>query len=184
MFTLPEHFSAATKANLDAQLAILSTFTTKAIEGMEKVVELNLAVARSSVEESNAAVKQLIKDPQEFLSSTAAQAQQSNAEKALEYARLLSSIFSGVQADFTKQTEAHVADTNRKVVALVEEMSKHAPPGTEHAIALFKSAINNANAGYEQLNKTTKQGVEVYEAAVNQLQITPNKAAHPRSAKK
>jgi phasin family protein len=168
MSTLPEQFSEATKANLDAQLAILSSLTSKAIESVEKVVELNLAVARNSFEESNATVKQLIsaKDPQEFFSVTTAQTQP-NAEKASEYARHLASILSSAQAELTKVTEAHVADTNRKIVSLVEELSRHAPAGSEQAIALLKSAIGSANASYEQINKSTKQAVEVLESNLN-----------------
>ena len=171
MSTLPEQFSAATKENLDAQLAVLSTFANKAIEGVEKVVELNSAVAKTSFEELNSAVKQA-KDPKDFFSLTAAQAQQ-NADKALEYTRLLASILSGVQAEFTKTTEAHLAVTNRQVVALFEEVTKNAPAGTEPAIALLKSAIGNANASYEQINRSTKQAVEALEAnlktAANQI---------------
>ncbi len=187
MFTLPEQFSAATKANIDAQLAMFSAFTTKAIESVEKVIELNLNAAKSTFEESNAAVKQLslAKDPQEFFSLTAAHAQPS-ADKAVAYARHLATITAGVQAELTKTTEAHVADTNRKVVAFVEEISKNAPAGSENAIAMLKSAIGNANAGYDQFNKTTKQAVETLEAnlntAVNQISQAATKAT-PRAKK-
>jgi phasin family protein len=161
MSTLPEQFSEATKANLDAQLAILTTFTSKALESVEKVVELNLAIAKNSFAETNATAKKLIsaKDPQEFFSLTAAQTQP-NAEKASEYARHLASIISSAQAELSKATEEHVADTNRKIVSIVEELSKNAPAGSEQAIALIKSAIGNATASYEQLNKSAKQAVD------------------------
>lgn len=183
MSTLPEQFSAATKANFDAQLAILSTLTSKAFESVEKVVELNLAAARASFEESNATVKQLIsaKDPQEFLNLTTAQAQP-NANKTSEYLRHLTSIISNAQAELTKTTEAHVADTNRKVVALVEEISKNAPAGSENLVALFKTAIGNANASYEQINKSTKQAVEALEANLSQISQVTTKGS--RSSKK
>jgi len=187
MFTLPEQFSAATKANFDANLAAFSAFTSKAIESMEKVVELNMTVAKTAFEESNAAAKQLIsaKDPQEFFTLTAGQVQPS-ADKALSYARHLASITNGAQAEFTKAAEAQVADTNRKVVAFVEEISKNAPAGSENAIALLKSAIGNASAGYDQINKSTKQVVETLEAnlnsAVNQISQATTKAA-PRGKK-
>jgi len=168
MFTIPEQFSAATKANFDAQLAILNTFTSKALESVEKMVELNLTAVKSTWEESSVAAKQLLaaKDPQEFFSLTTAHAQP-NAEKALAYGRHLASIASSAQAEFAKSTEAHVADTNRKVLAFVEEVSKNAPAGSENAVALLKSAIGNANASYDQFNKTTKQAVETLESNLN-----------------
>ena len=188
MFAIPEQFSAASKANLEAQLALFSALTAKTFEGVEKVVDLNLTAAKSSLEDSNAAVKQLltVKDPQEWLSLAAAQAQP-NAEKALAYGRHLASIASSVQAEFSKAAEAQISETSRKVLELVEEVTKNAPAGSENAVALVKSAIGNANAGYEQLTKTTKQAVEVLEAnlntAVSQFSQPAPKAA-ARAAKK
>jgi len=46
MFSIPEQFSNATKANLESQFAIFSALTNKAFEGVEKLVELNLSAAK------------------------------------------------------------------------------------------------------------------------------------------
>lgn len=181
MFAIPEQFSAATKTNFEAFFAAYSDLTNKAFEGVSKIVDLNLSVAKASMEESAAATKQLLsaKDPQEFFSLSAAQAQPS-AEKALAYGRQLASIASSTQAELTKAAEAQIAETNRKVIALVDEVSKNAPAGSENVIAFVKSSIGNANAGYEQLTKTTKQAVEAMEvnvaSAVNQMTKTAEKA--------
>ena len=88
MFAIPEQFSNATKANFESQFAIFSSLTAKAFEGMEKLVELNITAAKASLEESSIATRQLLaaKDPQEFFSLTAAQAQPT-AEKALSYSQ-------------------------------------------------------------------------------------------------
>jgi phasin family protein len=191
MFTftpLSEQFSAATKANFDAQLALLATFTSKAIESVEKVVELNLTAARTAIEESNETAKQLVsaKDLQEVLNLTTASIQP-NTDKALAYARHLASITTSAQAEFTKTAEAHMAETNHKVIAFINEIAKNAPPGSENIIALLKSTIGNVSASYEQLNKAAKQAVEVLETnlttAVNQISQAASKAA-PRAANK
>lgn len=168
MYSFQEQFSAATKSNLEAQIALMTAFTSKAFESVEKIIDLNMNVAKASLEESAANVQQLLsaKDPQEFLSLSAAQAQP-NTEKALSYGRHLSAIVSGTQAELTKAAEAQIAENNRKVVSLVEEVSKNAPAGSENAVAFFKSALGNANAGYEQLTKTTKQAVEAFENNIN-----------------
>lgn len=187
MFTVPEQFSAASKASFEAQLAMLTSLTNKALESVEKVIDLNLTVAKTSLEESNAAAKQFLtaKDAQEWLALSAAQAQP-NAEKALAYGRQLAGIASSVQAEFSKAAEAQIAETSRKVLELVEEVSKNAPAGSENAIALVKSAIGNANAGYEQLAKTTKQAVEALEANMNSAvsQFTQPAAKSARAATK
>ncbi|GAB2852942.1 phasin family protein [Pseudoduganella ginsengisoli] len=182
MFAIPEQFSNATKANFESQFAIFSSLTNKAFEGVEKLVDLNLSAAKASLEESSIAAKQLLaaKDPQEFFSLTAAQAQPT-AEKAIAYGRHLAAIASGTQAEFSKAAETQIAETNRKVISLVDEVSKNAPAGTENAIALLKSTLNNASAGYEQFTKTTKQAAEAIEtnlnAAVNQFAAAAAKVA-------
>jgi len=174
MFTLPEQFSTVAKANLEAQLALFTNLTSKAFESVEKVVDLNLNVAKASLEDSSIAAKQLLtaRDAQEFFSLTAAQAQPA-AAKAIAYGRHLAGIATSAQAEFTRAAEEQVAEAGRKVSALVDDVSKNAPAGSENVIALVKSAFGNANAGYEQFSKTTKQAVEAMEAnmtsAVNQF---------------
>ncbi len=182
MFTIPDQFSSAAKANLEAQLSIFTALTSKAFESVEKVVDLNLNVAKASLEDSSIAARQLLsaKDPQEFFSMTAAQAQPA-AAKAIAYGRHLAGIASSAQAEFTRAAEEQIAETGRKVSALVDDVSKNAPAGSENVIAIVKSAIGNANAGYEQFSKSTKQAVEVMEAnmnsAVNQFSQAAEKNA-------
>jgi phasin family protein len=174
MFPMNEQFTNAAKANLEAQLSILTALTAKAFESVEKVIDLNLNAAKATLEDSAVAARQLLaaKDPQEFLSLTAAQAQPT-AAKAIAYGRHLAGIASTAQAEFTRAAEEQIAETGRKVSALVDDVSRNAPAGSENVIAIMKSAIGNASAGYEQLTKTTKQAVEVMEAnlstAVNQF---------------
>lgn len=168
MFTIPEQFSSATKASFEAQIAMITALTNKAFESVEKVVDLNMNAAKASLEESTVAAKQLLsaKDPQEFFSLTTAQSKPS-AEKALAYGRHLANIASTAQAEFTKAAETQIAETNRKVLSLIEEVTKNAPAGSENVVAMIKTAIGNANAGYEQLTKTTKQAVETIESNLN-----------------
>lgn len=187
MFAIPEQFSNATKASLESQFALFSSLTAKTFEGVEKLVELNISTARSTLEDSSAAARQLLgaKDPQEFFSLTASQAQP-NAEKALAYSRQLASIATGTGAEFSKAAESQIVEANRKVISLVDEVSKNAPAGSESFVAAVKTAISNANAGYEQFSKTSKQAVEALEsnvnAAVSQFSATAAKAGNAASA--
>ena len=168
MFAIPEQFSNATKANLESQFALMSSLTSKTFESMEKLVELNINIARSTLTDGSSTARQLLaaKDPQEFFQLSAAQAQP-NAEKALSYSRQLASIASGTGAEFSKAAESQIVEANRKVIALVDEVSKNAPAGSETFVAAVKTAISNANAGYEQFSKTTKQAVEAIESNMN-----------------
>jgi phasin family protein len=188
MFAIPEQFSTASKAGFEAQISLFNSLTSKTFEGFEQFVGLHLTAAKKSVEESSVATKQLFaaKDPQEFFGLFAALAQP-NAEKAVAFGRNLAAIASGVQAEFSQAAEAQIKENSRKVLELVEELTKNAPAGSEQAIAVFKTAIGNANAGYEQFTKTAKQAVDTIEAnlsnSVNQFTQTTASKSTTRSKK-
>jgi phasin family protein len=172
-------FADAGRSNLANQLSLLTEFTTNAFERMEKVMALNLNVAKMSLEDSTAAARQLVsaKDPQEVMALAAAQSQPMLA-RAIAYSRQLADIAAAAQAEFTRAGEAQVADTGRKLSTLVDEAFKGAPDGSQNAVAtVMKSVIQNANAGYEQFNKGTKQVVEAVEANVNKAANQLSEAA-------
>lgn len=182
MFSVPDQVSNVTRANFESQLAIFSALAGKAFDSVEKVIDLNLNAARASLEDSSSAARQLLaaKDPQEFFSLTAAQAQPT-AAKAIAYGRHLAGIATSAQAEFARTAEEQIAETSRKVADLVDDVSKNAPAGSENVVAIMKSALGNANAGYEQFSKTTKQAVEQMEAnmssAVSQFSQATEKTA-------
>lgn len=168
MFPIQDTISVAAKANFEANLALYASLTSKALESVEKLINLNFAAAKASMEESSTATRQMLaaKDPQEFLALVSAQAKP-NLEKAVAYSTHLANIASSAQAEFTKATEAQIAETSRKVGELVEEAAKKAPAGSENMMAMVQSALGNANSGYEQFTKTTKQAVEAMESNMN-----------------
>jgi phasin family protein len=158
MFSSPDQFSNATKATFETQMAAMNDLANKALKSVSDLVELNVATIKSSMEHSSAAAQQMLaaKDAQEFFSLTAANAQP-NTEKAVEYARHLADITSKAQAEFTKATEIRIAETSRQVTSLIEDLAKSAPAGSENAIAMLKTTMANAHAGYEQMTKAAKQ---------------------------
>ena len=184
MFSFQEQISAATKSNLETQLALLTALTGKAFESAEKIIELNMSVAKASLEETTANARQLLaaKDPQEFIALSTSQAQP-NGEKAAAYGRQVMGIVSGLQAEMTKAAEAQIGEHSRKLATLVDEVSKTAPAGSENVVAFMKTAIANANAGYEQLTKTTKQAVEAMEGNINSAAAQMTQAASKASSR-
>lgn len=178
MFTIPENFSSATKANFDAQLAMMTNLTNKAFEGVEKFVALNMNTAKASLEESTAIAKQLMaaKDPQEFFALTSAQAQPAT-EKVMAYSRKVINLATSTQAAFAQAAEEQMTDTNQKVMSLVEEVTKHAPVGSENVVAMVKSMMGNASASYEQVTKTSKQAIETLESNVESFVTQFSQAA-------
>jgi phasin family protein len=157
--------SPQVQAQFDTQIASLTALATNALDGVSKIVELNLSAVKASTGESIVSAKQILaaKDPQEFFALSTTLAQQ-NAEKMQSYGRHLTSILTATQAVFTNHAESQIADAQRSVTALVDEVTKNAPAGTEPAVAMLKSALGNAAAGYEQLTKTSKQAAEAIES--------------------
>jgi len=157
----PEQFAAAQKANLETLFGL----THKAFEGVEKLVELNMQVAKTSLAEAAETTQAAlsIKDAQELLNLQASLLQPS-AEKAAAYSRHVYEILAGTNAEVTKAAEATMADSQKKVLALVDTAVKNAPAGSESAVAMMKSAVAAANNAFESVQKAAKQATEVAEA--------------------
>ena len=168
-----EQLLAAQKANVETLFGL----TNKAFEGVEKLVELNLQVAKTAIGEVAETTKAAlsVKDAQELMSLQASLLQPT-AEKAAAYSRHLYDIVAGTNAEVTKVAEATMADTQKKVLALVDNAVKNAPAGTENAVALVKSAVAAANNAYESVNKAAKQAAEVAEANFTAITNTAVKA--------
>ncbi|CUI05240.1 phasin family protein [Massilia antarctica] len=102
MSNLPEQFSAARKAQLEAQFDAFRHFSGKAVENTEKLIALNLRTTRASVEKSTAAFQQLLaaKDPRDLLALTAHSRESFNT--ILDYGRALFGIAGSVSAEAAK----------------------------------------------------------------------------------
>ncbi len=169
-----EQFLAAQKASMETLFGL----TAKAFEGVEKLVELNLQVAKTSLAEAAESTQAAlsVKDAQELMSMQAGLLQPA-AEKAAAYSRHLYDIVAGTGAEVTKAAEATLADSQKKVLALVDTAVKNAPAGSESAVALVKSAVAAANNAYESVNKAAKQASEAAEANFTAMTNSAVKAA-------
>jgi phasin family protein len=168
-----EQLLAAHKANVETLFGL----THKAFEGVEKLVELNMQVAKTTLAESaeHTQAAMSVKDVQELMALQAALLQPA-AEKAAAYSRHVYDIFAGTNAEVTKVAEETLADGQKKILALVDNAVKNAPAGTENAVALVKSAVAAANNAYETVQKAAKQASEVAEANFQAMTSTAVKA--------
>ena len=168
-----EQVLAAQKANVETLFGL----TTKAFEGVEKLVELNVTASKAAlVEAADTAQSVLsVKDAQELLALQASLFQPL-AEKTAAYSRHLYDIASSTSSEFVRLAEAQVADAQQKFGAVVDNATKNAPAGTENAVALVKSAVAAANNAYESLHKAAKQASEIAESNFNAVTSTAVKA--------
>jgi len=156
-----EQLFAAQKANVETLFGL----TNKAFEGVEKLVELNLQVAKTALGEvsDNAQAALSVKDAQELLSLQTALLQPT-AEKAASYSRHLYEIASSTNAEVVKVAETQIAELQAKFASVIDSAAKNAPAGTENAVALVKSAVAAATNAFESVQKAAKQASDVAEA--------------------
>jgi phasin family protein len=159
-----EQMLAAQKANVETLFGL----TTKAFEGVEKLVELNVTASRAAVTEAAETTQSFlnVKDAQELLALQAALFQPL-AEKTAAYSRHLYDISSATGAEFGKAVESQVAEAQQKFLTVVDNASKNAPAGSETAVAVFKSAVAAGNNALESVQKAVKQAADVAEANFN-----------------
>jgi phasin family protein len=173
-----EQVLAAQKANIE----VLFGLTNKAFEGVEKLVELNLQVAKASMSEAAENVQAALsaKDAQELLALQAGLLQPV-AEKAAAYSRHVYDIATSTNADLSKMVEAQAAEAQAKFMTAVDSAVRNAPAGTENAVALVKSAVAAANNAFEGVQKAAKQAATVAESSFQAMATSAEKATAPKS---
>ncbi|MEY3720598.1 MAG: hypothetical protein RL618_1117 [Pseudomonadota bacterium] len=156
--------SAAARNKVQAQLGLATSLADTLIDSMQKMVGLNLNAAKASLETSLAGTQRLLtaRDPQEFFSLSAHQAQP-HAEIALTYGRHLASIASVAQVELTRVTEDQVNRSSQHIVNLIDELGRLTPAGSESTLSLMKSALDNVSASIAQLARNSKIAVETME---------------------
>ena len=168
-----EQFLAAHKSNVE----MLFGLTTKAFEGVEKLVELNLQVAKATMGEAAENVKAAlsVKDAQELMALQAGLLQPA-AEKAAAYSRHLYEIAASTNADLTKMVESQSSEAQGKFMSAVDAAVKNAPAGTENVVALVKSAVAAANNAFEGAQRAAKQAASVAESSIQAIAASAEKA--------
>src|SRR5436189_4983999 len=124
-----EQFLAAHKSNVETLFGL----TNKAFEGVEKLVELNLQVAKAALGEAAETTRAVlsVKDAQELLALQAGLLQPA-AEKAAAYSRHLYDIAAATNAEVSKVAEETTSDAQKKFMAGVDTAIQNAPAGPAH----------------------------------------------------
>jgi phasin family protein len=176
-----EQIMASHKANVETLMGL----TSKAFEGVEKIVELNLTASKAALAESGQHAKALlsVKDAQEMLALQSG-VLQPLAEKTAAYSRHLYDIATGSTAELSKAFEGQAADVQKNFMGLVDSAAKNAPAGSDTAVAVMKSAVAAANNALESVQKAVKQATDVAEANFNAVAATAVNAAKPVAKKR
>lgn len=163
MYQTPEQFLALNKANLE----VAAKFAGVALQGAERILELQLKAAKSAFSDTveNAKALAAVKDIKELAALKDTLAQPS-IEKATAYAKNIYDVTTATQAEFGKLVDEQIADFNKQFVTVLDKMVKNAPAGSEVGIAALKSGIAAVNGAYENMSKVAKQITEVTQSNI------------------
>jgi phasin family protein len=168
MYQTPEQLVNLNKANVEAALR----FAGVALDGAERIIELQLKAAKSALAEGlqNARALTGVRDLDQ-LSALKDTVVQPSLEKATAYAKEVYDVAAETQADLTKLVEEQFSEFNKQVVAALDQLVKTAPAGSEVGIAAMKSTLAAVNSGFDNLTKVAKQ---FGEATQSNIEVVAN----------
>lgn len=166
MYQAPEQLIAFNKANLEAAVR----FAGIALEGTERMLELQLKAAKTAFAEGVQQAKAFaeVKDISEFMQLKNTLGQPS-LEKATSYAKSVYDVAAATQGEIGKLLEEQVSEFNKHLVTVVDKMVKTAPAGSEVAVAAMKTAISAVNSAYDNVAKASKQFADMSQANVEAM---------------
>jgi polyhydroxyalkanoate synthesis regulator phasin len=159
MFTSPEQFANATKTLFDLQMQTFNTLADRTVKGVEQVIALNLNAAKNSMAGSIAASQQMA-------TGLSGAGDPPGAAGAAEYREQLQAIIDEMHQEFRQAADTHVAEAKSTLSALIYDVTQNVKPGSENAVEIIKTAIDNAFKGYEQVTQATRQAVQTVEAQI------------------
>lgn len=147
-------------ASATAAMADLNKLAATAMAGFEKLVELNLSTAKSALADTAEQMQTgfAAKAPQDM--AAMGLLAQPMAEKAAAYGRAVAGIVTETGSALSKAAEGKYADVQAQAVASIEAAMKHAPAGSEGAVAAFKNAMTTGQAAMETAQAQAKQAVD------------------------
>jgi phasin family protein len=157
----PETFLATQRAGLDATFG----FATHAVQGFEKLIDLNVRTLRTALSEQQEFIGKSfsVRDIQEFFAVQNAR-MQANAQRAQAYWQDVNEIATGVRGAYMQAAQDQLEKSQRNAQAIVESLVTSAPLGSEAVVSAWKSVIDSAtqsaNSAYEAARTSTRQVVE------------------------
>lgn len=162
MAARPDHVNEAQKKSLEAavQLAQLS------IENTQRVIEVQVAVAKSLFEDSvnNAKALSGIKDPQEAALIRTRLAQ-SSAEKVFAGAREIAEIITKAQAQVGKLVGEQVSNSSTEMMEAIQKMFQGMPISDKGTMDAIQNTLNTTRSTVEQLTRASSEAFQAFTQA-------------------
>jgi phasin family protein len=148
-------------ANQKSATTKLFALSNSLFEGAQALVQLNLQVAKTTLQEAQASSSAALaaKDPKDLveLLTTLAKAA---PEKATAYLQHVQTIATASGTEVRGFAESAASTAKAEFATLVEAAVKNAPAGSENAVALMKSMATSATTAFETAQASAKEATE------------------------
>jgi len=167
MSVTPEKIVETGKAKLETNLKTIGTAGSSVFAAAEKLVALNVAATRATIDDSAELIRKLLaaKDPK-ALAAVQLGAIAPALEKAVTYFGSVAGITAQTQSDLVKLAEAEALVLVHNANATLEGALKNAPFGADAAVKALKSAVASVTSVYQTATEVAKQVTESTQAGV------------------
>lgn len=157
---------AAQKSAAAEAQALAST----AFAGFEKLVALNMDVARAAIHQTAPDLTAALaaKNPADALAAQSALVKPL-AEQAIAYGRSAYAIATDVGAELTKVADVKAAEAQKQLDAAVDALAKNAPAGSEPLVTAYKTAVSASQNAIAVAKSSALKAVEMADKQTTQL---------------
>jgi phasin family protein len=135
MYPFPQSITPAVRTHVDAQTAFLNDVSKSIFRSYQQMLNLNLQLVQTLVEETALAGKQVLSaDRQTDVLNAAASRAQPTSDKLRAYQQHITRLAADTQVDIARVTEQHVQNTTRTARALADEVARDATEQTERSL--------------------------------------------------
>jgi phasin family protein len=151
MFLFSQSVTPAVRSHLDAQVAFLNDVSKSWSRSIQNIVEANIQLSQTLLEETNIASQQLLTTthPTEAISAAASRAQPA-AEKLRAYQQHLSRVVADSQVELARVAEQHVPQTSRTAKSLADEVARAASEETQNSLRTQQDTLKNFRDPFQQ----------------------------------
>jgi phasin family protein len=135
MYPFSQAVTPAVRSHLEAQTNFLNDISKSLFRSFQQVVELNIQLTQTMLEESATAGQQILTSERhtDAIGAAASRAQPAT-DKLRAYQQHISRLAADAQVDLTRVTEDHVQKTTQTARALADEVARVATEETERGM--------------------------------------------------
>lgn len=135
MYPFSQAVTPAVRSHLEAQTNFLNDISKSLFRSFQQVVELNIQLTQTLLEESATAGQQILTSERhtDAIGAAASRAQPAT-DKLRAYQQHISRLAADAQVDLTRVTEDHVQKTTQTARALADEVARVATEETERGL--------------------------------------------------